>query len=54
MKKRPPFLNVSDISKELTGKKSTMRSNALTAKHKIIIDHCVDAIQQIINLYKQK
>lgn len=47
------YVKVKVVSEELYGNCNIMRSNALTKPQQRIIDDCNEAIQGIINIYKE-
>lgn len=47
------FLNVSDISEELIGDPSKIRSNKPSKEQKKLLQWCVEAIQEVIDIFKE-
>jgi len=47
------YVNVSAVSRELTGDPNKIRANKMTKDQSIIINTCNEAIQHILNKFKK-
>lgn len=46
------FINIAEISREITGKSNIIRPRKLSPKFKQVINECIEAVESIVKKYK--